>query len=397
MEISKRDIFAAGIGALVSTALAAIIARKSDASCTASSSPSSSPSSSSGKCPFASQQKSAPEQAPAADDAASKCPHLANLAKQQPASSAAAASSSGNKCPHLAKEEERKKDWTSATPAEFKEHFKNAYNAVAEEATVKHLSVNANVIEVLMKQLGYTQEELDVVGAEYIPLMQGTGNPHPGADIKSKEFVLDLGSGFGLDAAIAAGKVGPQGRVLGLDIAAKEIALALEFVQKRRFTNIDFRLCDLSEKFLVPDGVVDCVISNGGLCLVQNKEHVFQEIFRVLKPGGRFSLSFTVRKRPLDASKRWPSCLVAFSSIETILPLATKAGFVRAEMDRSNAHTDVWDESQKQEGYNAAEDIEVHHHKSTEKTEYAYLHDGTVNVNDYFERVVIGGQKPAKQ
>jgi len=166
----------------------------------------------------------------------------------------------------------------------IKEHFAEAYNNVARNTESRG---NSKIASILMTKLGYTEEEMSVIGDD-ANLMQGTGNPHQKADIKSGEIIIDLGSGFGVDAFIAANKVGSSGKVIGIDISKSEI----EYSQKRALERglqdyVLFREGDI-EDIPIRDSYADCVISNGGFCLVPDKNKAFEEIYRVLKKGGRF-------------------------------------------------------------------------------------------------------------
>src|SRR3989338_5196051 len=122
------------------------------------------------------------------------------------------------------------KSWNTATSTELKEHFVKAYNQVADCARNKGQH-NYQVAKILGEQLGYSEEELKVIGDD-VWMMQGTGNPHNRTEVKEGNFVVDLGSGFGLDAFVAASKVGAKGRVVGIDLAGKEVLSALERCSK---------------------------------------------------------------------------------------------------------------------------------------------------------------------
>lgn len=361
----------------------------------------------SGKCPF--HNKPAGEEqstdavssttAPSSDEQQNqpkKCPYAS--------SSSSASSSSATK------------SWNNATSDELKEHFIKAYNQVADCAKNKSPH-NYQVAKILGEQLGYSEEELAVIGDD-VWMMQGTGNPHHRAEIKAGEFVVDLGSGFGLDAFVAASKVGPTGRVVGIDLAAKEVLSALERCSKRGLRNVDFRIGDIEAPPL-ESGVVDVCLSNGGFCLVPDKFKAFSEIFRILKPGGRFAISCTVRTKILDETKKWPSCFVAFASIEKILPWLHDIGFVKCEIDRSNADVDIWELSEHHE--NAAvkeeqEEVAADEKKKTKNDEEneqnkavassevdkktgvregsGYEHLKDMVMSEYFQRVTIIAVKP---
>jgi SAM-dependent methyltransferase len=160
------------------------------------------------------------------------------------------------------------------------------------------------------ERFGYPREWLDRAPAGAVASFAGVGNPHERSGLQPGETVLDLGSGAGLDAIIAAWAVGPRGRVIGVDLNpsmcqkaqahAAATGAALECHQGRM------------EDLPVPDGSVDIVISNGVINLSFRKRRVAQEVFRVLRPGGRLSITDIVSAKQLSQSivndpKLWAS------------------------------------------------------------------------------------------
>lgn len=189
------------------------------------------------------------------------------------------------------------------------------------------------------RKIGYTEEELKTV-PEGTNLGLGCGNPVALASLREGEIVLDLGSGAGFDCFLAANKVGEEGRVIGVDATPEMIEKARENVKKGNYENIDFRLGEI-EDLPVADNSVDVVISNCVINLSLAKRRVFQESFRVLKPGGRMVISDIVLLKKLpdfikNSIEAYIGCLSGAMMKDEYIRIIEETGFTDLKIMKEN-------------------------------------------------------------
>lgn len=221
-------------------------------------------------------------------------------------------------------EEEVDTQWVKA-------ETKKAYDKVGQSA---HLEGNAQRAYHIMTNMGYTEAQIQVAGPE-VYNFQGVGNPHIHGKIKSGERVLDVGSGLGIDSVIARHAAGPDGKVVGIDMAPTQVRHAQARADDREL-DIQFVAADM-EEIPVPDETFDVVISNGAFCLAPNKEKALAEIFRVLKPGGRISICTTTTKvDDLEPGVTWPLCMKMFMPMKEVLPMCERVGYTDVVVDDSD-------------------------------------------------------------
>ena len=187
----------------------------------------------------------------------------------------------------------------------------------------------------ISEAIGYSQEQMASV-PEGANLGLGCGNPVALASLREGETVVDLGSGAGFDAFLAATAVGDSGRVIGVDMTPEMISKARENAAKGGCRNVEFRLGEI-EHLPVADNSVDIIISNCVINLSPEKPQVFAEAYRVLRPGGRLAVSDIVLLKPLppalaNSVAAYVGCLAGASLKEDYLAMLRQAGFTQVEV-----------------------------------------------------------------
>jgi len=207
----------------------------------------------------------------------------------------------------------------------------NTGNSCGIETSCCGVSDNQAINTLISTRLGYSNEDLKNApsGAD---MGLGCGNPRAIAELKSGETVIDLGSGGGFDCFLAAHEVGSQGHVIGIDMTPDMLSKARSNAIKGKFDNVEFRLGEI-EYIPVANNSADVIIPNCVINLSANKQQVFKEAFRALKPGGRLAISDVVATIELPDELKNDEALIAgcmgnASLIEEITTYMERAGFI---------------------------------------------------------------------
>jgi arsenite methyltransferase len=226
---------------------------------------------------------------------------------------------------------------------------KSKYGAVAESSlTNDHAGVKA-----VAEAFGYSADELTSIPAG-ANMGLSCGNPTATAHLRVGEVVVDLGSGGGLDVFLASKMVGEAGRAIGIDMTAAMIERARENATRGGYTNVEFIQAAI-DQIPLPDSSVDCVISNCVLNLALDKQAVFREIARVLKPGGRVALSDIALKHDLpeavaSSMAAYVGCIAGAIRIDDYRAGLLRAGFQHVEIVDSNADLNAYAKVENQSG-----------------------------------------------
>jgi arsenite methyltransferase len=226
---------------------------------------------------------------------------------------------------------------------------KAKYGAVAAST----LSNQDKGVQAVAEAFGYSAEELTSIPAD-ANMGLSCGNPTATAHLKAGEVVVDLGCGGGLDVFLAAQKVGPQGRAIGIDMTPAMLDRARANAKSGGYSNVEFHQATIDDLPL-PSASVDCVISNCVLNLAPDKPAVFREIFRVLKPGGRLAVSDIALKGELpeqiaSSLAAYVGCIAGAIHIEQYQTELRKAGFEHVEVVDSGADLNAYAKVENQSG-----------------------------------------------
>jgi len=225
---------------------------------------------------------------------------------------------------------------------QIEEAVRDRYGSFAESA----LSSDHNGVRAVAEAFGYSADELSSIPAE-ANMGLSCGNPTASAHLRPGEVVVDLGCGGGLDIFLASPRVGPEGRAIGIDMTPEMIERARRNAEKGGYSNVEFHLAKL-DKLPLADNSVDCVISNCVINLAPDKQSVFREIARVLKPGGRLAVSDIALKKELPPEVSsdllaYVGCVAGAILIDDYKRGLLDAGFAHAEIVDTKRDLNVYD------------------------------------------------------
>jgi arsenite methyltransferase len=231
---------------------------------------------------------------------------------------------------------------TTSVQEQVKEKYGSAARAVAQSGTVQACcDPGLRCCDPITTNL-YSAEQTGIVPEKAVKASLGCGNPTALIDLRAGEFVLDLGSGGGIDVLLSARRVGPTGKAYGLDMTDDMLALARENQRQAGVTNVEFLKGEI-ENIPLPDSSVDVIISNCVINLSADKDRVLREAFRVLKPGGRFAVSDVVVRGSVPEEVRksmllWVGCIAGALEENEYLAKLAAAGFEGASIEPTRVY-----------------------------------------------------------
>jgi arsenite methyltransferase len=230
---------------------------------------------------------------------------------------------------------------------EIRKTVREGYAEVAKSAPASSCCCGCSPTDQLAKSVGYSDKDLSAL-PEGADMGLSCGNPTAIASLRPGEVVLDLGSGGGFDVFIAASNVGRQGKVIGVDMTPEMLDKARRgasaFRERTGLNNVEFRLGEI-EHLPVPDDSVDVVISNCVINLSPEKQQVWNEVARVLKPGGRVAVSDLALLRPLPEAVRnsvaaLVGCVAGAVLVEETKAMIEKTGLTDIKLDAKSDYVD---------------------------------------------------------
>jgi len=232
---------------------------------------------------------------------------------------------------------------------EVLEAVKSKYGAVAEST----LSSTHEGVKAVAEAFGYSADELLSIPAE-ANMGLSCGNPTATANLRPGEVVVDLGSGGGLDVFLSSKQVGPTGKAIGIDMTPSMIERAQANAKSGGYDNVEFHLATI-DNIPLPGGSADCVISNCVINLAPDKQAVFREIARILKPGGRVAISDIALKAELPEAiakslAAYVGCIAGAIRIEDYRQGLLDAGFEYVEIVDSGADLNAYSKVENQSG-----------------------------------------------
>ena len=227
---------------------------------------------------------------------------------------------------------------------QIQNNVKSGYAAIVKRNTKKSFLPNIfqccdskEIATDIGKKIGYNEDELQNV-PEGANLGIGCGNPTALASIKKGETILDLGSGAGFDCFLASRETGDTGKVIGVDITPEMVAQAKKNAEKGKYKNVEFKIGEI-ENLPIETNSIDLIISNCVINLSNQKEQIFKESFRVLKPNGRIMISDIILLNDLpkyvkNSFEGHIACLAGAVRKEDYINAISKAGFTEINIDK---------------------------------------------------------------